>query len=88
MMNNKQKTLITIYVIVSLLVVIGVAYVTLSVVFNPNTPPIDLSGNPLPRSMYDSYGELFGAIAVSSIIGIVLLGIPTFILYKVWKDKK
>jgi len=84
-MNNKQKSIITIYVIITFLLVIALVWIGFA---GPNwqycvdgycSYPKDISNQVLKYAV--------GAIIVYA-ISLIILGVPTYILYKVWGDKK
>ncbi len=85
-MNNKQKKTVTIYVIVSLIVIIF-WFVKEITIIGSSTPVYSVDGSTL-ISGYNNSALSFGLMAIVDVISLIVLGIPTFIIYKLWADKK
>jgi hypothetical protein len=85
-MNTKQKSIITIYVIVAILSLCFAIYFYFSiaadgwVIINGH----EVALNTIPNG----YANAFLGDILFCIIGLIILGIPTYVLYRVWGDKK
>ena len=85
-MNNRQKSIITIYVIIAILAFCYTIYLYITVgaggwvIMNGHEVAIN--------SIPNGYTKMFLGNILLYVIGLIILGIPTYILYKVWEDKK
>ncbi len=85
-MNNKQKSIITIYVIVAILSFCWAVYEINAVAAGGW---VIMNGHEVAiNSISNGYTDMWLGCLVLYGIGLIILGIPTYILYKVWADKK
>lgn len=80
-MNNKQKTIVTIYIVVSCLIILG-EYLSSYDLLNGALLYAQANGD------YSGANNILFNMLANDALGLTLLGIPTLILFKVWKDKK
>jgi|GEM_PF-2983950 len=85
-MNNKQKTIITIYIIVAILAFIYAIYTYFAV---SGGGWVIINGQQVAlNSIPNGYAKTFWGLMLFYVIGLVILWIPTYFLNKVWRDKK
>jgi hypothetical protein len=84
-MNNKQKTIITIYVIVAFLGVIALAWIGF---VGPNQNYCVGGYCSYPKDISNQVLKYFEGAIIVYVISLIILGIPAYILYRVWGDKK
>ena len=84
-MNTKQKSIITIYVIVALLGIIALAWIGF---VGPNQNYCVGRYCFYPKDISSQVLKYFVGAIIVYVISLIILGIPSYILYKVWGDKK